>query len=863
MKSLKLLAVMLLVAVTASAAPVRQSLDGSNWQFKRQRGSVGLWYSATVPGVIHTDLMANEIIEDPFFRLNERGVQWVDKEDWIYQTEFTANKDILSKECIELVFEGLDTYADVYLNDEQTPILKADNMFRRWRVDVKQSLKEGKNLLKVYFHSPVKIDMPKWEAMLPAQYPCQNDQSENGGLLNRKISVYARKAGYHYGWDWGPRLVTCGIWRPVYLEAWNNIRIEEIYYNQKSVTEKRADVDVELEVSATAASKAKVRVLDEETDKVLATINAELNAGKNSVAVPFSINNPQLWWSRGLGEAHRYNFRTEVVVDGKVIDSSSHKIGLRSVRLVREDDAEGRSFYFELNGKPVFAKGANYIPCDNFLPRVTNEIYERTVLDAVNANMNTLRVWGGGIYENDIFYELCDRYGIMVWQDFMFACALYPAEGALLENIRQEAIDNVKRLRNHPSIIVWCGNNECNMNLRSAKKKYEKLGTPEIFERMFHQYSDVYYVALPEVVAKYDPMRDYHPCSPFSGKGIPTKESADPSKGDTHYWGVWHSKKPIDTYNTKRSRFFSEYGFQSFPEFESIKKYAPQERDWAVESEVMMSHQRGGSKANGLIRTYLENEYWPAKDFQSFVYINHVLQGDAIKTAMEAHRRDKPYCWGTIFWQHNDCWPVASWSSRDYYGRWKAQHYFTKYAYDDMLVSAFNRDGQLKVYVVSDRLTAEKGELEVAIMDFKGNVVNKFSKSIKIAPNSSTVVVDVATAKALAGAKAGDVVIASRLTVGDRTYTNNNFFVKQNELNYPAANITSKVVAADGGVEVTLSSDSFARAAFMSIEGVDNFFADNYFDLLPGQSRTVHVRTSLSAEEFAKQLRVVHLAQTK
>ena len=863
MKSLKLLAVMLLVAVTASAAPVRQSLDGSNWQFKRQRGSVGLWYSATVPGVIHTDLMANEIIEDPFFRLNERGVQWVDKEDWIYQTEFTANKDILSKECIELVFEGLDTYADVYLNDEQTPILKADNMFRRWRVDVKQSLKEGKNLLKVYFHSPVKIDMPKWEAMLPAQYPCQNDQSENGGLLNRKISVYARKAGYHYGWDWGPRLVTCGIWRPVYLEAWNNIRIEDIYYNQKSVTEKRADVDVELEVSATAASKAKVRVLDEETDKVLATINAELNAGKNSVAIPFSINKPQLWWSRGLGEAHRYSFRTEVVVDGKVIDSSSHKIGLRSVRLVREDDAEGRSFYFELNGKPVFAKGANYIPCDNFLPRVTTEIYERTVLDAVNANMNTLRVWGGGIYENEIFYELCDRYGIMVWQDFMFACALYPAEGALLENIRQEAIDNVKRLRNHPSIIVWCGNNECNMNLRSAKKKYEKLGTPEIFERMFHQYSDVYYVALPEVVAKYDPMRDYHPCSPFSGKGIPTKESADPSKGDTHYWGVWHSKKPIDTYNTKRSRFFSEYGFQSFPEFESIKKYAPQERDWAVESEVMMSHQRGGSKANGLIRTYLENEYWPAKDFQSFVYINHVLQGDAIKTAMEAHRRDKPYCWGTIFWQHNDCWPVASWSSRDYYGRWKAQHYFTKYAYDDMLVSAFNRDGQLKVYVVSDRLTAEKGELEVAIMDFKGNVVNKFSKSIKIAPNSSTVVVDVATAKALAGAKAGDVVIASRLTVGDRTYTNNNFFVKQNELNYPAANITSKVVAADGGVEVTLSSDSFARAAFMSIEGVDNFFADNYFDLLPGQSRTVHVRTSLSAEEFAKQLRVVHLAQTK
>ena len=869
MKRLNIFAMMLLVAITASAAPVRQSLNHEDWKFKQQRG-IGIWYDATVPGVIHTDLMANEIIEDPFYRLNERGVQWIDKEDWVYQTEFVADKEILSKECIELVFEGLDTYADVYLNNEETPILKADNMFRRWRINVKESLKEGNNLLKVYFHSPVKIDMPKWEAMHPVHYPCQNDQSANGGLLDRRISVYARKAGYHYGWDWGPRLVTCGIWRPVYLEAWNNIRIEDVYYNQKSVTAKRADVSVEIDITATSATTAEVRIIDETTGKVLATTPTELKVGKNAVVAPFSIAKPQLWWTYELGKPHRYNFRTEIVADGKVLDSRSHKIGLRSVRLVREDDADGRSFYFELNGQPIFAKGANYIPCDNFLPRVSEATYIRTIEDAVNVNMNMLRVWGGGIYENDIFYELCDSYGIMVWQDFMFACALYPAEGALLESIRQEAIDNVKRLRNHPSIVVWCGNNECNMNLRSAKKKYEQRGTPEVFERMFRQYSDVYYKTLPEVVAELDPMRPYHPCSPFSGKGIPSKEAADPSKGDSHYWGVWHSKLPIDNYNTMRSRFFSEYGFQSFPEFESIKIYAPEERDWAVESEVMSAHQRGGTKANSRIRIYLENEYWPAKDFPSFVYINHVLQGDAIKTAMEAHRRDKPYCWGTIFWQHNDCWPVASWSSRDYYGRWKAQHYFTKYAYDDILVSAYNRDGRLKVYVVSDRLTSPKAELEVVIMDFNGNVVNKFVKSFKIAPNASTVIVDVATEEALGGAKAGDVFIASRLKVGERTYTNNNFFVKQNELNYPAANVTTKITEANDGFDVTLTTDNFARAVFMSIEsvngsvaGIDNFFSDNYFNLMPGSSRTIHVRTSLSAEEFAKQLRVVHLVQTK
>ena len=340
-------------------------------------------------------------------------------------------------------------------------------------------------------------------------------------------------------------------------------------------------------------------------------------------------------------------------------------------------------------------------------------------------------------------------------------------------------------------------------------------------------------------------------------------KAADPSKGDTHYWGVWHSKLPIDTYNTKRSRFFSEYGFQSFPEFESIKKYAPKQRDWAVESEVMMSHQRGGSKANGLIRTYLENEYWPARDFETFVYMTHVLQGDAIKTAMEAHRRDKPYCWGTIFWQHNDCWPVASWSSRDYYGRWKAQHYFTKAAYDDYLVSAFSRDGRLKVYVVSDRLTAEQALLEVRIMTFDGKVVKSFSKEFKVAANSSTLTFDMPIEEALCGVAAGDVFIASDLKVGNSYYSNNNFFVKQNELNYPLAKVKVDVQPADGGLNLVFESDKFARAVFSSTEGVDCFFEDNYFDLRPREKYEVFVRSSLSVEEFKKCYKMNHLVLTK
>ena len=841
---------------TIAAAPQRQMLhDG--WQFKQERGTN--WYPATIPGVVQTDLMANEIIEDPFFRLNERGVQWIDKEDWVYTTTFTADKALLAKECIELVFEGLDTYADVYLNDEL--LLKADNMFRRWRIDVKSHLREGNNNLKVYFHSVVKIDMPKWEA-LPFQYYRWNDQAENGGLLNRKISVFCRKAGYHYGWDWGPRLITSGIWRPVYLESWNSLRISDIFYNQKNVTEKRADIDVEFEILSQNESAASLRVIDENTGKILAKGAAQLVKGENKVVVPMSIAKPKLWWCNGLGEAHRYAFRTEVEVDGKVIDSRHHDIAVRSLKVIRDEDKDGRSFYFELNGKAVFAKGANYIPCDSFLTRVTDEIYEKTIADAVAVNMNMLRVWGGGIYENAKFYEECDKNGIMVWQDFMFACALHPCEGEFAENVRQEAIDNVKRLRNYGCIALWCGNNETYDTLMSCKRSYEKKGIDmKYFDIQKAQFDYQYYELLPKVCAEYDPSRYYHPMSPWAGKDI--KASDAKNKGDYHYWGVWGHRKDFDTYNTKIARFMSEYGFQSFPEIGSIKRYAPNPKDWDIHSEVMMSHQRGGKSANGKINDYLTKEYWPQSDFEKFLYMGQVMQGDAIKIAVEAHRRNMPFCQGSLYWQHNDCWPVASWSSRDYYGRWKAQHYFARHFFDKYLLSSYPHDGRLKVYVVSDNQSNTKAEFKVEVMTLTGKVVKSFSKQVVVPANTSTVMYDEAIEAVLAGEKAENVVIVSSLKVGDKLYTNNNYLVKQGELNFPTCKISVNVEKCDGGVAVTVSTDNFARAVYLSIEDIDNFFEENYFDILPGTSCTVKVKTNLSVEEFKKQLKVMHLGGCK
>ena len=823
------------------------------WKFRQAR--LTNWYPATVPGVVHTDLLQNKIIEDPFFRLNERGLQWIDKEDWVYETCFTLAADMMRKENMELVFEGLDTYADVYLNDEC--ILKADNMFRRWSIPVRQYIREENNILKVYFHSPVKIDVPKWDA-LPYQYPASNDQSENGGLFNKKISIFARKAGYHYGWDWGPRLVTSGIWRPVYIRAWSDLRINDVFIEQKEVGAGRAVIAGHVELDADKdMDGVLVTITDEATGRVLGEWQADLKRGTNRVTVDFVLHKPKLWWSNGLGEPFLYRFRTDIIAGGELLDSKTERVGIRSLKVVHQPDKDGHTFYIELNGRPVFAKGANYIPLDNFLPRVTPENYKRTILDAAGVNMNMLRVWGGGIYENDVFYDLCDEHGIMIWQDFMFACSMYPAEGALLDNIHQEAVDNVKRLRNHACIALWCGNNECqDAWLGWGWKREIERQNKEYADKIWAQYRQQYHVTLPGVVREYAPGTFYWPSSPFAFEG----EMSGTTDGDRHYWSVWHGKAPISDYDSEKSRFFSEYGFQSFPEFESVKRYAPYPEDWDIRSEVMMSHQRGGDHANGLIETYLLNEYKKPRDFRAFLYMNHVLQGDAIKTAIESHRRQMPYNMGTLFWQHNDCWPVASWASRDYYGRWKAQHYYVRKAYDDILISPVVEGDDLKVYAVSDRLENTSGRLQLQVCQFDGTVVHHWDKSVGISGNDSRVCFSAPLAKLLEGADRGTVYVRVDYTdKSGRVYHNNYYLGKQKDMDYPKVDLQTEVRSIEGGYEVTVSADKFARAVCLSVADNESVYSDNYFDVQPKSSVQVQVRTRLSAEAFNGSLRLTCL----
>ena len=738
------------------------------------------WLPATVPGCVHTDLLKNSKIEDPFYRLNEHNVQWIDKVNWEYKTSFNIDPDAINRDRIALDFKGLDTYADVFVNGTQ--VLSADNMFREWLVDIKPRVKEGPNELRILFRSPIAEGIKKYDAngyVIPVS---SNDLAEIGQVEgNKMVSVYTRKAGYHFGWDWGPRLVSSGLWRPVYLTVWDDARIENLQLKQNSVLEKEATLTAIFEIEANADNQATITI--ENDGNELARTDIKLIKGNSTYPVDFKIENPKLWWTNGLGEAHLYNIKGKLLI-GKRITEKSERIGIHTLELVRDKDEKGTSFYFKLNGVPVFMKGANYIPNDIFPARTTDEMYRKVIHTSKISNFNMLRVWGGGIYEYDRFYDLCDENGILVWQDFMFACAMFPGDEAFLNNVKAEATDNIKRLRNHPSIAMWCGNNEILAAwLGWGWKKKEDASNQVNSDKIWKSYTDIFHHILPDAVAANDPGRSYWDSSPSSGMGIP----ADLVNGDEHYWGVWWGKEPFKNYATHIARFMSEYGFQSFPEMKTVRQYATPE-DYDIFSEVMKSHQRS-SIGNGTIEYYMLQDYKKPKDFVSFLYVNHVLQAEGIKFALEGHRRAAPYCMGSLFWQINDCWPVASWSSTDYYQRWKALQYFARKGFEPVLASPYTDKDSLKVDIINDHLAEIKGQLVIKVLDFEGKEIWKDMKDVTVPANSSNTFFEVNTAEFLKKVQANKQFLVVELLENGTVISNNTLYFKPiKDIYYPNLN---------------------------------------------------------------------------
>jgi beta-mannosidase len=849
-----------LVAPLEAEEPTSRTLD-FGWEFRAVGNNatteVKQWHPAKVPGVVQTDLLQNHLIPDPFYQDNEFRLQWIGLTDWEYRTTFSVDPATLAHEHVELVFDGLDTFADVYVNDQAA--LRANNMFRRWRVSAKPLLKTGSNSLRVVFHSAVASMLP-YVKSLPYILPAISTMN-GGNELNIPTAPYTRKAPYQYGWDWGPRFVTEGIWQPVRLETWDALRIESFHIHQRRVNSETATLTAELEVEASRPATVGVAyahddLSGEQTADGMQTVH--LDAGINQVAFPVHITAPKLWYPAGYGPQNRYHFSAVVRLGHETTAKAEVRTGLRTVELRRVADQWGKSFSFVVNGIPVFAKGVNVIPFDSFPPRETREQH-RTILHAArDAHMNMVREWGGGFYESDDFYDTCDELGLLVWQEFSFGGDMVPGDVAFQENVRQEAIQQIKRLRDHPSIAIWCGNNEVETGWYhwADRQAFKESISPESRDRVWQDYIILFADILKSAVTEYADPAPYWPSSSSANfEEIPDNDH----NGDVHYWAVWHALAPAQDYLKQFPRFMTEFGFQSFPELRTILSFAKPE-DLDIHSMVMQAHQKNKG-GNERILGYMLREYREPKDFAAFVYLSQVQQAEIIKLGAEHLRRQRPRTMGAIYWQLNDCWPVASWSSIDYYNRWKALHYYARRFYDDVLISPYAHDDKVDVYVVSDKLQPLAGKIHVRLLDFSGKSFLDQVQDVQIPAQSSAVYLTLDRSNLLAKTDPRRSFLVFDLDVaGKRVSRNLIFFDVTRKLELPVApKIESSVNQAEGGYAVALRAPVLARGVYLSFGDLDVEVSDNYFDLLPGEPVVVNVKTSSTMNQLKASLKVTSL----
>ena len=837
----------LLLSIGAYASDA-ETLIHTNWQFRQQ--GVGDWLPAQVPGTVHTDLLENGEIPDPYYGAHQQELQWIDKVDWEYRCRFDA-VEAVKRQNIRLTFDGIDCFADIYLNG--THLASTDNMFRTWTYDVKPLLRARDNELHVVLHSPVMkglSNLTRYGVRLRAN----NDLSDLGGIGPNKVSIYTRKSGYQYGWDLTPRYVTSGIWRPVRLESWDDSRIDDLYVYTKDIRKNRAFLGIALNTEQDVSGD--YTFLYRIDGKTVHRENRTLNQGMNTIETTLEVASPRLWYPRGMGDPALYDIEVVLEKEDRIVATRAVKTGIRTTRLQYHPDEQGRCFYLEINGKPIFCKGSNWVPGDSFLPRFNRQQLQHAVQSAADANMNMLRVWGGGIYEDDYFYALCDSLGILVWQDFIFACNMYPGGKRFYDNIRAEAKDNIHRLRNHPSLVIWCGNNEIDVAWKPFNRpesRFRKFYTPEQAEQFDKVNETIFRKILPEAVAEaYKQEMPYWHSTPSPGWGLDTLDRW--KNGDVHNWDIWHKGVPIADYNTLIPRFSTEYGLQSYPELSSIRRYTP-ENQLYLGSETLASHQ-GDRKGDRRILQYIEEFYKKPADFEQTVHLSQLMQAEGIRTAVEAHRRNRPYCMGTLIWQHNDTWPCTSWAGIDYYGRWKAMNYFVKKAFEPVIVAPYLHNDSLDLYIVSDLAERLKGKLELSLMDFSGNILYTKTLPVMVEGGSSKLIIRQSVGDCLQEADPSQTMLVCRLVSDRAAHTALQYFkaVKDLALPEPEIRITTQTGTDPGTLQVTVSSNVLAKNLTLYYDGVAGIFSDNYFDLLPGEHRTISVPSTDSPEEAMKKL---------
>lgn len=778
-----------------------------------------------IPGSVFNDLINSEIMPDPYYRLNEKKFTQISFSDFTYTKNFDVDSVLLKNKCQELILDGVDTIANIYINDEL--IQKTDNMHRIYVIDVKNILKSGENKIAVELKSPSKsVEIAE----------------ENNHLPQFTISMpgigHIRKAHYMFGWDWGPILPDLGIHRSVFLRFYDEAILESNLIFQSFIENSSGEIiatdifidancrtDKEMLSENLAKLNLEYEIYDENNLKVA---EATSNYGEQ---VKLSIENPILWWPVGFGYPYLYSLRTKLYFKDKLIDFKEEKLGIRKIKLKQDPDEWGEKFEFRVNNLPVFIKGANYIPEDNILSRTSKVRTKKLLEDCIISNFNTIRVWGGGIYPEDYFFELCDEMGILVWQDFMFACATYDIyDENFADSVRAEVTDVCRRIRNHASLLLFCGNNEMesgHVDWEVPDRENSKLKYLKLFEDL-----------IPSVTKVEAPYNIYWPSSPSSGGGFDDPNSE--SKGDMHYWGVWHGTLPFKEFKNINPRFMSEFGLQSFPVLETLEKYI-EDDDKNIFSKVMEAHQKAGPDSNQRILNYISQLYRYPEDFRSVLYISQLVQAEGIKYGAEYWRQISGRCMGILYWQLNDCWPVASWSSIDYLGKWKALQYYSRDFYNPQLVSAFVDGTKVNVYVSNDAAESKNLVLSWELLSFSGEQVESADVEIKANAFKTELVQTLDFSDYLPDDLAKEShLLRLKICEGKNLINSNTYYfapVKYMNLEKGEVNIT--VQEKEDEIVMSLSSSTFLKSVELRAEGIDLFISQNYFDLLPGEEKNI------------------------
>jgi beta-mannosidase len=835
-----------------AAARETVSLDGA-WQVRidpadqtaKAHPREAQWFPARVPGSVQQDLIAAGRAPDPFKGINEAAIQWAGLTNWQFRRVIDVTPAMLARAHVELVFDGLDTFATVTVNGRR--LLNADNAHRRWRVDAKAALKPGRNELIVTFASPIRTLQPMVLAN-PNPLPGEYDSAFGDEPKGKQTSPYIRKPKYNYSWDWAPRLVTIGLWRPVRIEAWDEARIDGFRVDQEAVNDNEARLVARWRITADRPANVTVRarVIGPDGRQIEVSHAASLIAGENWVSAPITIDKPQRWWPVGYGAQPLYSVEALLDTGGETSDRVAQRIGLRTTELIRKDG----SFGFRINGVPIFAKGANLIPFDSFPARVREPQMRQILHSARDANMNMIRVWGGGYYLDDAFYALADEMGLMIWQDFMFGGAVTPPDAAFRDNVRVEAEEQVERLQPHPALVGWSGGNEVLAGWEnwSDRKDFKKRIGADEQERIGTGMAVLFDRVLRDAVLTRAPGTPYWPGSPSTDYEGPVDTDKD---GDRHFWDVWSGSKPVERYLDSCPRFMSEYGFQAMPDLSTIRDFAGK-GPLAIDSPVLKAHQKFlAGEGNGRLQLYLDQRLRKPRDFADLVYLTQVNQAQAIEMAARHHRACRPVTLGSLYWQLNDTWPAISWSSIDYTGQWKLLQYAARRFFAPQAIVAEHKDGATRIALVSDATVPIAAEWRIRAFDMAGRPFGAKSARVTLEPLGAQEAASIADADLFAGADPKASFAVAELLVEGRAVSRT--IVERalpKDMAYPAPGLTARW----NGKRVTITAGALARAVMLDFGDLAAQPSDDGFDLLRGESVTVDVVSDASPDALRRAL---------